>query len=111
MLTSSRKGQETPWAKAEWLVMSPFSFSHCVFKRFVLQTRKKKKRASVGKDKFFPKQQILDSSKLKEFANDSLNLMKMAERLEYIVGKGETYHCEQFLFFPQYFQKTCTADT
>ena len=27
----------------------------------------------------FPEQQILDSSKLKEFADDNFNLMKMAE--------------------------------
>ena len=27
------------------------------------------------------------------------------------VGKGEIARYEQFLFFPQCFQKTCTADT
>ena len=27
------------------------------------------------------------------------------------VGKGEIAHNEQFLLFPQCFQKTCTADT
>ena len=30
---------------------------------------------------------------------------------ENTVGKGEIAHYEQFLLFPQCFQKTCTADT
>ena len=30
---------------------------------------------------------------------------------ENTVGKGEIAHYEQFLHFPQCFQKTCTADT
>ena len=41
--------------------------------------------------------------------------MKMAEssqkRVENTVGKGEIARYEQFLLFPQCFQKTCTADT
>ena len=56
----------------------------------------------------------LDSSKLKEFANDNFkfdeNGRKLFKRLENTVGKGEIAHYEQFLFFPQCFQKTCTAD-
>ena len=40
--------------------------------------------------------------------------MKMTEsspnRVENIVGKGGIAHYEQFLLFPQCFQKTCTAD-
>ena len=42
------------------------------------------------------------------------NLMKMAEFsnwTENSVGKEEIAHYEQFLLFPQCFQKTCTADT
>ena len=41
------------------------------------------------------------------------NLTKMAERssVENTVGKGEIARYEQFLLFPQCFQKTCTADT
>ena len=34
--------------------------------------------------------------------------MKMVENT---VGKGEIARHEQFLLFPQCFQKTCTADT
>ena len=63
----------------------------------------------------FAKQQILDSSKLKDFADDSFKLVenggKFSERVENTVGKGEIAHYEQFLIFPQCFQKTCLADT
>ena len=41
--------------------------------------------------------------------------MKMAEkvskRVENTEGKGEIARYEQFLLFPQCFQKTCIADT
>ena len=41
--------------------------------------------------------------------------MKVAEcfmkQVENTVGKGEIACYEQFLLFPQYFQKTSTADT
>ena len=36
---------------------------------------------------------------------------KFSKRVENNVGKGEIASYMQFLFFPQYFQKTCTADT
>ena len=58
----------------------------------------------------FPKRQILDSSKLKEFADDNLELhengRKFFKRVENTVGKGETVRYEQFLLFPQCFQNT-----
>ena len=61
----------------------------------------------------FPKRQILDSSKLKEFADDNFKMdengRKFPKRLENTVGKGEIARYEQFLLFPQCFQKTCTA--
>ena len=38
------------------------------------------------------------------------NGRKFWKRAENRVGKGETAHYEQFLFFSQCFQKTCTAD-
>ena len=63
----------------------------------------------------FPRGQILDSSKLKEFADNIFefdeNGRKFSTRVENIVGKGEIACYEQFLLFPQCFQKTCTADT
>ena len=43
-----------------------------------------------------------------------LNLMKMAEsstKWKKTLEKGEIARYEQFLLFPQFFQKTCTADT
>ena len=59
----------------------------------------------------FPKQQILDSSKLKEFADDNFkfdkNGSKFSKQVENTVGKGEIARYEQFLLFPQCFQKTC----
>ena len=57
---------------------------------------------------------ILDFSKLKEFADDKFkfdeNGGKFSDWLENTVGKGEIALNKQFLLFPQYFQKTCTAD-
>ena len=40
MAGSSLKGKKTLWEKEKLLIMSNFSFSHSVFKRPVLQTRK-----------------------------------------------------------------------
>ena len=63
----------------------------------------------------FPKRQIFDSSKLKEFADDNFkfdrNGRKFFKWLENIVGKGEIARYEQFLLFPQCFQKISNADT
>ena len=63
----------------------------------------------------FPNDKFLDSFKLKEFADDNLKLDenggKFSERIENTVGKGEIARYEQFLLFPQCFQKTCSVDT
>ena len=57
------------------------------------------------------RQQILDSSKLKEFADNNFkfdeNGRKLSKRVENTVGKGEIARYEQFLLFRQYFQKAC----
>ena len=57
------------------------------------------------------RQQNLDSSKLKEFADDNFkfekNGSKLSKRVENIVGKGEIARYKQFLLFPQCFQKAC----
>ena len=54
---------------------------------------------------------ILDQTKLKAFADDKCNVTKMIisvlNRVENIVGKGEIARYEQFLLFPQCFQKAC----
>ena len=63
----------------------------------------------------FPKRQILDSFKLKDFADDNSrfdeNGRKLSGRVKNTTGKGEIARYEQFLLFPKCFQKTCTADT
>ena len=55
------------------------------------------------------------SSKLKEFADDNLkfdgNSRKFSKKVENGVGKGEIARNEQFLLFPQCFQRTYTVDT
>ena len=57
----------------------------------------------------------LDSSKLKEFADDNFkfdeNGRKFSKRVESTMRKGEIACYMQFLLFPQCFQKTCSADT
>ena len=62
-----------------------------------------------------PKRQTLYSSKLKEFADDNFkfseNGRKFFERVKSTVGKGEIARNEQFLLFPQCFQKTWTVVT
>ena len=63
----------------------------------------------------FPKRQMLDSSKLKEFADDNFkfdeNGREFSKWIENSEGKREIARYEQFLLFPQCFQKTFIADT
>ena len=63
----------------------------------------------------FPKRQILNLSKLIEFADNNFifdeNGRELSESIENTVGKGEIARYEQFLLFPQYFQKAFTSDT
>ena len=63
----------------------------------------------------FPKRQILDSSKLKEFADDNFNFdengRNFCKWIENTVEKGEIARYEQFLLFPQCFQKLLCVDT
>ena len=61
----------------------------------------------------FPNRQILDSSKLKESADDKLGLdengRNFSKQVENTVGEGEIARYEQFLLFPQCFQMSCAA--
>ena len=54
---------------------------------------------------------MLNSSKLKQFAEDNFkfdeNGRKLSRRVENTVAKGEIAGYEQFLVFPQCFQKDC----
>ena len=56
-----------------------------------------------------PNDKILDSSKLKEFTDDNFkfdeNGRKLSKRVKNTVGKGEIACYEQFILFPQCFQK------
>ena len=65
----------------------------------------------------FTKRQILDSSKLKEFAGENFEFNENGESsqkgrkcCENTVGIGEIGRNEQFLLFPQCFQETWPAD-
>ena len=88
------------------LVTSIFFFSNNIFVNPLPQ--------EIKITRLFSKRQILDSSKLKEFADDIFELdensRKFSQQIENTVGKGEIARYEQFLLFPQCFQKTCTAD-
>ena len=57
------------------------------------------------------RRQILNSSNLKEFPDDNFkfheNERKLSKQVENTVGKGEIARYEQFLLFPQCFQKAC----
>ena len=59
------------------------------------------------------KHQILDSSKLKEFADNKFefeeNGREFSKWVENTVGKGEIARYKQFLLFPKCFLKTCTT--
>ena len=63
----------------------------------------------------FPKQQIYDYSKMKEFAEDNSkfdeNGRKFSKQVENTMGKGEIAQTKQFLLFPHCFQKPWSADT
>ena len=63
----------------------------------------------------FPNDKILDSSKVKDFADDNIFIdedgRKFSKTVENTVRKAKIARDEQFLLFPQCFQKTCTADT
>ena len=54
-------------------------------------------------------------SQIERVVDDNLkfdeNDRKFSKREENTVGKGEIARNEQFLLFPQCFQKTCMADT
>ena len=84
---------------------SNFMFSHNVFFMFLWQTPE-----VGGTFSPFPKQQVLDSSKLIEFADNNFRLKqnsrKFTKWMENTVEKGEIARHKQFLLFPQCFQST-----
>ena len=73
------------------------------------------KLATLSQYLTLSQQQILDSFKLKEFADDNFNFdengREFSKQVENTVGKGEIARCKQFLLIRQCFQKTCTTET
>ena len=75
-----------------------------------------RKRAGVEDREFLvepiTRRQILDSSKLTDFADDNFKFDKngrnLSKRVENTVGKGEIARYEQFPLFLQCFQKVCS---
>ena len=106
----------------EWRVCDPEapSLTLCQITRFLCGYNPLESQpiTSIGEtkeiDKPFRKWQILDSSKLREFADDNFkfneNDREFAIRVENTVGKGEIARYEQFLLFSHCFQKSYTAD-
>ena len=81
-------------------------FPHSVFKRFVLQRRKILDWERVNS---LPNDKILNSTKLKAFADDKITLPQVMMffpliGFENIVGKGENAGYQHFLLFPQCLQ-------
>ena len=70
---------------------------------------------SLNETKLFPKRQILESSKLKDLADHNFNFdesdRKFSKWEENAVVKGEIARYDQFLLFPQCFEKTYNTDT
>ena len=57
--------------------------------------------------RFFQTERVLADNKFKSDENGR----KFSKQVGNTVGKGEIACYEQFLLFPQCFQKTCIADT
>ena len=57
--------------------------------------------------RFFQTERVLADDNFKSDENGR----KFSKQVGNTVGKGEIAHYEQFLLFPQCFQKTCIADT
>ena len=112
--TKSGPNDETLQEKEKIIVNSIISFSHKVCYPI---TGLDLHVVSAGTEDVcqpFPKQQILDLSKLKEFADNNFSFVengrKLLKQVENTAGKGEIARYEQFLLFPQCFRQTCTAD-
>ena len=73
---------KTLWEKEKLLVTSNFSFSHSVFKRLVLQTRKNQGLFGKGLN-FWLNHKIFDQLK---FKNDKINV---TEKLEFVLEMAE----------------------
>ena len=84
----SPNGWKGLWEKEKLLIMSNFSFSHSVFKRLVLQTRKN---------------QGLFGKRLTHYHTMTPFDTPGKQAIENTVGKGENARNKQFLLVPQCF--------
>ena len=84
--------------------MTFFHIYHLTLYHTILSIKNLKGKAV----KPIPKQQILDTSILKEFADDNFKIHvnggKFSKWVENTVGTGEIAQYEQFLLFPRCFQ-------
>ena len=95
------------WEKEKLLITSNFSFSHSVFKRLILQTRKNQGLFGKGLT-LLPNDKTLDQSNLEGFEDNKINDLKF----ELCFGKSRK-HCAKmqkcwlpvFSPFPKCFQK------
>ena len=104
------------WEKEKLLITSNFSFFHSVFKRLVLQTQKKKQDLfgkgltlylicqSWGSFNSTAKKKKIGCQKYGQI------WIQLSDLVENIVGKEEIASYEQFLLFPQCFQKASVVD-
>ena len=85
-----------------------------ILQHFLLFQRSLQEPTKLGLFGIFnplPDDKVLDRSKMKQSADDNFkfheNIRKFSKRVENTVGKGEIACYEQFLLFPQCFQKAC----
>ena len=105
-------------ARSEQFLLFPQCFQKtCIADKFgkgLKRVPKSIQHQSINLTRCFnplPDDKILDWSKLKQFAYDNfefdVNSRKFSKLVENTVGKGEIARYEQYLFFPQCFQKAC----
>ena len=83
--------------------------THCIRDKFRFLNRLNFVVCTCFQIRKLPNDKILDTNKLKAFADDKTNAAQMIisvfDRLENIAGKGENAGYQHFLLFPQCFQK------
>ena len=110
------------WEKEKMLVTSIFSFPHIFYpSKYIFGSHLfcRLKMLSVWSVHFLSYGKELSLSqtanlKLKEFADDNFKFVengrKLSKQVENTVEQGEIARYEQFLLFPQCFQKTCPTN-
>ena len=109
MAESSLKEKKTLWEKEKLLIMSNFSFSHSVFKRLVLQTRKNLMVPIIrsmlnASNQLLSQYSVNHLSHINPFPNKPwfLHVGRMS-LLKTLREKKKIARNKQFLLFPQCF--------